>query len=335
MQAHYFLRNEKYFVGIYDLSYAPYALGDAFTWQVNVCVRALEKGMHEVLQCLMVDRQRPYFPLQSFITRANCRDYINNLFPAFLCSPLLSSLKVFTNREAFNLFLVDNILHRHQVWPSMVEHVEEKLDYGSHKAINKFYRKYNYVPRLKIPCGYEEAMNDFLKDHCGGRFLVSVNIRQRAFYADLASDNGYYAVVRRDSPIQEWYRFFKAVHQEYPNVLFLIFGGYAEWEKELYGFKNVLIPRAMGYQLAHELTLFHKSDLFMGTSSGFSALATFSKIPYIITNFDHGAANYVDLPVGAKNYPFALENQILNWERETTELLLSLFGSMYKSLQNH
>lgn len=328
-----FLYN-KCFIGIYDFSYAPYALGDAFTWQVNVCVKALEKEMHEVLQCLMIDHKRPSSSLQPYITTTNYQDYINNLFPSFLCSPLLSSLKVFTDRGAFNLFLVDKILHRHQIWPSMVEHAMERLDYYSHKAINKFYGKYNYIPRLKMPCGYEEAMNDFLKDHCGGRFLVSVNIRQRAFYADLGLGNGYNPVVRRDSPLQEWYRFFKIVRQKYPDVLFLILGGYSEWEKELYGYENVLIPRAMGYQLAHELTLFHKSDLFMGTSSGFSALATFSEIPYIITNFDHAASKYVDLPVGAKSYPFALENQILNWERESTELLISLFESMYKSVQN-
>jgi hypothetical protein len=133
--------------------------------------------------------------------------------------------------------------------------------------------------------------------------------------------------------LHEWYRFFKVVRKKYPDVLFLAFGGYAEWEKELYTFENVLIPRAMGYNLAHEITLFHQTDLFMGTSSGFSALATFSEIPYIITNFDHAAAKYVDLPIGALSYPFALDNQIISWEKETVELLLSLFEPTYQMLK--
>jgi hypothetical protein len=334
MQANDFLRHEKCFMGIYDFSYAPYALGDAFTWQVNLCVKALEKGTHKVLQCLMVDSARPSFPLQTYITTVNYRDYINNLFPAFLCSPLLSSIKIFTNRKAFNLFLVDKTLKRQAMWPGIFGHAMEKLDYYSHEAINRFYRKHHYIPRLKTPCGYEQAMDDFFHDHCNGRFVVAVNIRQRAYYANFGFEKCGSTSVRRDSPLDEWYRFFKVVNKKYPDVLFLIFGGYSEWEKELYGYENVLIPRSMGYQLAHELALFHKSHLFMGTSSGFSALATFSEIPYIITNFDHAAAQYVDIPVGARNYPFALNHQILSWEKESTELLLGLFMPMYQLLHN-
>jgi hypothetical protein len=323
--------HNREFVGIYDFSYAPYALGDAFTWQVNVCVKAIDKGMDKVLQCLMVGPQRSYFPLQNFITIFNYRDYSNNLFPAFLCSPLLSSLKVFTNRAAFDLFFVEQKLRHQPMWPGVMGHIMEDLDYYSHKAINHFFKKYQYIPRLKAPKGYERSMDDFLKSRCEGRFLVSVNIRQRAFYANLGFEKSI-SSVRRDSPLREWYRFFEAVQRDYPDVLFLILGGYSEWEKELYRYENVLIPRAMGYQLAHELTLFHRSNLFMGTSSGFSALATFSETPYIITNFDHAASKYVDLPVGTERYSFALENQVLSWEKESTELLLDLFIPVYRSL---
>jgi hypothetical protein len=320
------------FIGIYDFSYAPYALGDAFTWQVNVCIKAIEQGMHDVQQCLVIDPNRPSSPLQPHITALNYIEYINNLFPAFLCNPLLSSLKVFTQRDVLTLFLIGKKLNRHPMWPGLLSHAMENLDYYSHRLINKFYKKKRYIPRLKAPCGYEQTMDDFLRKYCTGRFLVSVNIRQRAHYADIGYEKYGMAAKRRDSPLLEWYRFIKAVHQEYPDVLFLVFGGYSEWEKELYGYENVIIPRTMGYHLAHELVLFHKSDLFMGTSSGFSALATFSEIPYIITNFDRAASKYVELAFGARSYPFALENQIIIWERESTELLVSLFQPMYHSI---
>jgi hypothetical protein len=178
-------------------------------------------------------------------------------------------------------------------------------------------------------------MTSFLEKKCKNRFIVSVNIRQRKFYPDIHMDVSGDYVVRRDSASDEWHRFFKVVEDEYPDVLFLVLGGYTTWERELYNYGNVLIPRTMGFGLGHELTLLHNSNLFMGTSSGFSAMATFSKVPYIITNFEHTSAGYVGLSVGTTRYPFALDQQILNWEKETTDRLLSLFGPMYESIRKH
>jgi hypothetical protein len=332
MQTYNFLKNKKRLIGIYDFSYAPYALGDAFTWQINISIKAIERGLDNVVQCLVVDSMKPSCHLQTFITQANYRDYIVNLFPAFLCCPLDNSIKIFTNRKDFNFYFSNNFIQHNYLWPGFMEHAMERLDFYSHKTINDFFTKNNYIPRFKVPKGYEVSMDNFLNKYCNSRFLVSVNIRQRANYINLGFEKGALNHDRRDSPQAEWYRFFKLVHRKYPNVLFLILGGYSEWEKELYSYENVLIPRAMGYNLAHELTLFHKSDLFMGTSSGFSAFATFSEKPYIITNFDHAAAKYVDLPIGASSYPFALKNQILSWEKETTELLLELFETIHNSL---
>jgi hypothetical protein len=321
------------FVGIYDFSYAPYALGDVFTWQVNVCIKALAKGKQTVHHCLMIDPMRPSSPFQPHITPLNYNDYIGNLFPAFLCSPMLSSVKIFKDRKKFNYFLFEEMIHRRLMWPNMMGHAMEQLDYSSHGIINEFFKKHQRIPKLKTPKGYDQSVDDFLERQCTGRFLISVNIRQRSLYASLGFEKLSTIHFDRDSPLQEWYRFFKIVQKKYPDCLFLILGGYSEWEKELYRYENVLIPRAMGFQLAHELALFHKSRLFMGTSSGFSALATFSEIPYIITNFDHAAAKNIDLSVGSKCYPFATKNQILSWEKESTALLLKLFELIYNTLQ--
>jgi ADP-heptose:LPS heptosyltransferase len=224
------------------------------------------------------------------------------------------------------------VLFKHPTWPSIKDHLTNRLDYFSHRSINDFFLKHSYLPRLTAPKGYENSMNPFREKKCKNRFIVSVNIRQRKLYPGIHMAD---SVIRRDSPLDEWHRFFKIVKDEYPEVVFLILGGYSTWERELYNYDNVLIPRTMGFGLAHELTLLHNSNLFLGTSSGFSAMATFSKVPYIITNFEHTSAEYVGLSVGASRYPFALDHQILSWEKETTELLLSLFGPMYESIRKH
>jgi hypothetical protein len=67
----------------------------------------------------------------------------------------------------------------------------------------------------------------------------------------------------------------------------------------------------------------------MGTSSGFAAMATFSGNPYIITNYDPNAASETEIEIGSKQYPFAKENQLLDWGIEKPENLINLFLEIY------
>ncbi len=321
---------EKVFIGIYDFSYAPYALGDAITWQVNLCVKAIENGCAKIAQYIIADPLRPSSYLQRYITENNYIEYLNNLSPVFLCCPNTVSIHFVKDKALFDLFMLKQAFRSQPSWPNIIGHLTGQLDFISHKSINKFYQKYKYVPRLTIPRGYENSMDAFLEKRCSNRFVVTVNIRQRRLYT--TSDEASSAI-SRDAPLDEWYKFFRIVRDKHPEVVFLILGGYSTWERELYNYENVIIPRTMGFGLAHELTLLHKSDLFLGTSSGFSAMATFSETPYIITNFEPFASKFVGLPVGTPKYPFALDNQILSWEKESAELLLNLFETTYKSIR--
>jgi len=169
--------------------------------------------------------------------------------------------------------------------------------------------------------------------HYKDSFKVAVNIRQRRFYRSVTLEDQN--VTLRDSPTDEWYRFFRIVLEKHPEVRFFVLGGYTEWERDLCNYKNVVIPRTLGLNLGHELSILHKADLFMGTSSGFAAAATFSETPYIITNFLHSAADHIGLPVGTVRYPFALGHQILSWEKESTELLVHLFENGYHELKEN
>jgi hypothetical protein len=123
------------------------------------------------------------------------------------------------------------------------------------------------------------------------------------------------------------------VTARHPDVLFLILGGYTEWDREVYRLSNVLIPRAMGFGLGHELALLHRADLFMGSSSGFAAMATFCNKPYLITNIQNLFSQYIDVPVGGRRYPFGNENQILYWEKETQDVLLEFFEELHARLR--
>jgi len=139
-------------------------------------------------------------------------------------------------------------------------------------------------------------------------------------------------VTYRDSPLDEWHKFIDDVGVRYPDVQFLMLGGFLEWDSALTRRANVAIPRMMGLSLAHELALLAHSHLFLGASSGFSTMATFTHVPYVITNIEHYFAVWAGVEVNAASYPFAQPNQFLVWQREDSRLLLEYFESIYHSV---
>jgi hypothetical protein len=313
-------------IGIYDFSYGPYALGDALTWTMNLNVGAAAAGCDAVDQYLVIDPWRPASHYQPFVTSHNYVSIIDNLFPAFLCSPMLRSLKLIRDPPTFNLFLLREVMRRRPMWPSFFSHLHRKLDFISHRRINAFYRKHGYLPWLTAPRGYAAWAAAFYQAHCSGRFVVAVNIRQGA--SSLTPAN-----LSRDSPLPEWCAFIRNVAARHPDVLFLVVGGYTEWDREVSRLPNVLIPRAMGFGLGHELALLHRADLFMGSCSGFATMATFCNKPYLVTNIQHLFSPYIDVPVGGRHYPFGNENQVLYWERETRDVLLDVFEELHPRLR--
>ncbi len=312
----------KPMIGIYDFSYGPYALGDALTWTMNLNVGAAAAGCDAIDQYLVIDRWRPGSRYQPFVNQHNYISIIDNLFPAFLCSPMLRSLKLVRHHPTFNLFLLREVMRRRPIWPSFFSHLNKKLDFISHRRINTFYGKHGYLPWLTAPRGYGVWADEFRRTHCDGRFVVAVNIRQGALSLTPAD-------MFRDSPLSEWHAFISRVDKRHPDVLFLILGGYTEWDRKMYRLPNVLIPRIMGFGLGHELALLNRADLFMGTSSGFATMATFGTKPYLITNVQHVFSRYNGVPVGGRHYLFGTENQILYWEKETQDVLLDFFEEIH------
>ena len=314
-------------VGVLDFSYAPYALGDAMTWQENVLITAVENGLDKVHHYIITDPSKPACELQPHININNFAYFMRNLYPAFLCNPLLASINVFQDRFPFNLMLLVKAMKEQPMFPSVMDHFNHNLDYISHKKINAFFEKHGYLPRLRGPIGYERSMDTFLAKYASDRFLVTVNIR-------LSKLSMLPADTWRDSPPQAWQDFFRAISRKYPDVLFSVLGGFGEWPRSLPGEPNVVVPRLMGYGLAEELTLLFQSNLFMGSSSGFAAAATFSTIPYVISSMEPRFSEFNEIPVGEPRYPFGLDDQWIHWEQESTEWLMEKFEQCYDSIKS-
>ncbi len=311
------------FAAIIDFSYQHYALGDALTTQVNVACLAREAGCTGIDLYLIADPVYPAAPTQGFINQDNYAVHLDNLFPAFLCAPGLSSIRLVRDSMAAGLMLTSLVASQTPRWPSLRNHLRRRMTYPmGHEIINRFHAREGYVPMLTAPKGYARWAREFLQRHWPDQFVVCINPRQSRL-------SSVPATTYRDSPLDQWHVFMDAVAVRYSDVHFLMLGGFLEWDSALTRRRNVSIPRAMGLTLAHELALLHSADLFMGTSSGFATMATFTDVPYVITNIEHHFSHHAGVDVNVPNYPFGSKHQHLVWQPENADLLMHYFETVY------
>ena len=190
----------------------------------------------------------------------------------------------------------------------------------SHKAINSYADKTGGIPYLKTALGCGADIDELFAKRLQGKKVVSFHLRLRRLDTGYGGDHSY----ARDSDFLEWYDFLKEASVKYPDIVFVALGRMQEKPLEILRLPNVISPRVFGMTLGHELTLMLRSDLFIGSSSGFAAFANFSPIPYFITKMNPGACHAYEIAEGAEKLPFATENQKLIYSQETSQLLMSL-----------
>lgn len=311
------------YAGFVDFSYQHYALGDALTTQVYLACLAHQAGCTSIDIHLVAHADAPAAPTQPFVNRDNYAVTLDNLLPAWTCLPQLESLRVVRDAEAAAAIWTSLVASRAPVWPSARTHLLRQMTYPlGHQLVNAFHAREGSIPRLSAPRGYGAWARSFVQRHWPGRFVVCINPRQSRLSG--ASTASY-----RDAPLDEWHAFIRETHGRHPDVLFVMLGGFSEWDSRLARCRNVAIARAMGLTLAHELALLVAADAFMGSSSGFATMATFSEVPYLITNVEHLFAWWAGVAVDAPRYPFALDHQHLTWREESAGVLLEHFEAIY------
>lgn len=313
----------KALLGVIDFSYQHYALGDLLTTQIDLATVAIERGLEHIDAVAFVNPGLPSARIQGFVTPENYITYFDNAAPVIACNRMLRSLRLIRDPEMFNHIVLSHHRDGGSMWPSFDTHLKMRQSYPiGHARLNAFHAQHGYLPRLCAPRGYESWASGFHQHELRGRPLVIINPRQSSLTHNPAS-------LHRDAQLGHWHAFIDSVAARRPEVLFVAVGGYQEWEHRLLHRANVFIPRAFGLSLPHELALMTTASLFMGSSSGFATFATFTDIPYAIVNFEHRFAAHGGMTPGDRHYPFARANQIITWDRETTEELLALFEELF------
>ena len=313
--------NSRSVIGIYDFSYAPFALGDVITWVMNLLVLSERKNAEVIKIFILCSQKDLPNKLQPYINNHNYLVHLQNIIPAFSLSKKIQSVSVIQDKQISAREIAKLGFLSDPTWPHLWSHYKRKLNYSDHKQINKFFKKCGYLPMLSACPKIKRQAYKALFPILEGKFPVILNIRQRG-------NTNNPAALHRDGDIANWVKFLEFCNRSEKDFIFLLVGDPSEFDRDILKLENILIPRVYGMGLEHELALIIAGMPFLGNSSGFSACATFSKAPYAIIKFEHAAAKYIELPVGSTHYPFAHDNQRLFWDEDSFDLILNAFEKL-------
>jgi len=323
------------YCAVYDFELMPYALGDVLTWNVQTAIRCEELGRERVDILICLDERYPAGIYQrGLVTAENCGLFFNELFGAFGTHPRPGNILVYRRREDV-LNHLGGIARQDPAAAEMLADYERALAarddedalvgyftkyIHSHERINAFAKAHRRIPLLLPSTGTEPDIRGLLTRRFADKRVVAIHMRMRRLDAGYGGERTY----ARDSDFLEWYEFLKSAEQAHPDVQFVALGRLQEKPLELLKLPNVTSVRVFGLGLGHELTLTVHSDLFIGTSSGFAAMANFSTVPYFVTHMTAASCKAYEIEHGAQRLPFATERQWLIYEPETRELLMQL-----------
>lgn len=321
---------------IYDFELFPFSLGDVLTWNVQTAIRCEELGRKQVDRYICMDAENPAFVFQrDMITSDNCELFFSELFGAFGTHPTPGGIFIYHDRREM-LARLKEVGAGDEANSQIIAEYEWALGNGgidqeardkyflenvySHERINAFVAKYGRVPQLRPSGGCAGDVSGLMNHLFSGKKIVVAHMRLRRL------DAGYGGALTyaRDSDVVEWYEFLKEAGKTHPDVVFVLAGRIQEKPIEFLRLQNAVTIRSLGLGLGHELSLILRSDLFMGSSSGFAAMANFSNVPYFITNMTNASCAHYGIESGCDRLPFASEKQILVYGAETRDLLMTL-----------
>ena len=348
-------------LAIYDFSIFPYALGDLTTWFIKKNCEALRLNYNEILfillstnrinfyqnKNLLKERERilndlsvipkylqirnkviiisSYTMLNQFMSdKTLMSDPLNNkILETFiniekssnLVRFLLNPFSIHFRSISFLYRCIAPLSFRKIITPifkiPLIKYLESKQNQSdfmnnvaSHRDLNYFFKVNKYFPYLKI-----DKKNNNKKN-------IAIQFRYRQLDVKTFGHDS----IERDASIITWSLIINLFKYFFPNEKIYLLGRPEEKPPFLRDYKNIYM-RNMDQSLIDDLRNMFNSSIFLGSSSGFAAVANFSELPYLITKVNETAKKNYNIPRSKNKLPFATANQVLKENEDPLEII--------------
>ena len=324
-------KKTKRLLGIWDFKSLPWSIGDPLTFiQTLNCLR-IGHDAEETDICIIYDSKFPVgnrFSLErDNINSANAEDFMIEFLPIFHTCEKLGAIFQFNSRSEFLSFIKNYALKRYQItFPSIGNHLGEcynLLGGNNLKEIQQFYKKYQYIPSLRIAKEDINCAYDFYNKNMPVNSIpISVSLKLTMHSKE------------RNADPEIWSQFFRLSAKIFPEIKFIIVGLREEIIPDMKSIGNVLFAKEYGSTLTEDFALIRTSLMYMGTTSGIANIAIHSELPYLIFRF----CNYKRIGIlYGEQFCFSNPYQRIfpNNINITAEFLLEKFQQLYLKLDNN
>ncbi|MBN2423267.1 hypothetical protein JXB41_08650 [Candidatus Woesearchaeota archaeon] len=317
-------KNRKKVLGIWNLNYVPWSIGDFLSFVQTLNVLKLKKKAEGVDICLICDvekiKKNKKFAKKSNVTIETYDYYIMNLIPIAYLSPYLCNLFIYTDEKEYFYHL--NFIEKNTlVYPSIKEQFSEKLSMFNIGAtlfeITDFFKKNNYLPQFKIPKYNLFWAKKFYKKYLGEKIPIVVNLRLNPY------------ISKRNANIRAWKGFFKLCQKTHPGFTFVIIGTREEINSKIAKMNNVIYAKEKGSSFLDDCALISTSFLFMGSETGMSEIIQYTTKPYLMFNRPKRTAKIMGLKTG-ENFKFATKLQKVFYIDDFIETKISIYNEFKK-----
>jgi len=287
----------KPLIAIYDFAIRPYSVGDICIWNIQTAARALESGHYEVDVLVCAEPENPSIPSQrSFVTQENFQNNLLELLPVFFCHPICRHVHVFSERKSFTDFLEkaassseENAAVVRRESKLFTRHADANFvnnlilkDFYDFRFLNHFHKS-RPLPQLRVPRGVDRDVLSFKRSLGENKIMVTVALRNQRL--DMNGRPPQDVDLNRDADMLMWIDLIEACSKNFPQTIFVMLGRIQDKPLILMRCKNIVVPRVLGFTIAHELALLPMSDLILGSNNGFCAAAFFTRQPYILRKY--------------------------------------------------
>lgn len=177
-------------------------------------------------------------------------------------------------------------------------------DIASHRDLNFFFKKNKHFPFLS-------TNKNKIKNN-----TISMQFRFRKLDSKVFGHDA----IERDASIIIWSLIINLINRFSPTEKIYLLGRPEEKPLFLRNLNNVYV-RNKSQSLQVDLKFMLNSSIFLGSSSGFAAIANFSELPYLITKVNKDARKNYHISSSSNKLPFARPNQVLTDKEDPLEIM--------------